>query len=429
MKKLTRDRVVPIISASPKGTPKPVSVKYRTGLRHAEMEIGKWRSETGARNPPLKDRNAINRRSETGVRQRRGNVADSHAPRNNTPETRLPGCPERIRTLESRDAAGPWQRLDRKQWGDWRLIFIAERSGLQRRLERHCRRAEIWAGGSIRDLAPLAMVPLRGFGGGGAWCRCNRKGSSNVAQQNPQKDQVCARQEPRETACEAWENDPQRDQAGGRPRPAQTAQGDNDRHYYEGDGLAAALGSRLLCGCGAQEARLDTDIGEGRGRTRLSCACRPAVQIEAEDRRTGGRLAMASMDTRAIEGEIDRIRSLGLEKLRREWRRLNHGEPPRISRDLLILALGYRLQEIAHGGLGKATRRKLQTMAKALRTTGRVGPTPSLSLKPGARLVREWGGRTHTVTVTEDGFEYAGTSYPSLTKIAKKITGAHWLGY
>ena len=137
---------------------------------------------------------------------------------------------------------------------------------------------------------------------------------------------------------------------------------------------------------------------------------------------------MASVDTRAIEGEIDRIRSLGLEELRREWRRLNHSEPPRISRDLLVLALGYRLQEIAHGGLGKATRRKLQTMAKALRTTGRVGPTPSLSLKPGARLVREWRGRTHTVTVTEDGFEYAGTSYPSLTKIAKKITGAHWSG-
>ena len=67
-------------------------------------------------------------------------------------------------------------------------------------------------------------------------------------------------------------------------------------------------------------------------------------------------------------------------------------------------------------------------MAKALQTTGRVGPAPSLSLKPGARLVREWRGRTHTVTVTEDGFAYAGTSYPSLTKIAKKITGAHWSG-
>jgi hypothetical protein len=101
---------------------------------------------------------------------------------------------------------------------------------------------------------------------------------------------------------------------------------------------------------------------------------------------------------------------------------------PGSSRDLLVLALGYRLQEIAHGGLGKATRRKLLTMAKALRATGRVGPTPSLSLKPGARLVREWRGRTHTVTVTEDGFEYVGTSYPSLTKIAKKITAAHWSG-
>ena len=44
---------------------------------------------------------------------------------------------------------------------------------------------------------------------------------------------------------------------------------------------------------------------------------------------------MALVDTRAIEGEIDRIRSLGLEELRREWRRLNHAEPPRISRDLL----------------------------------------------------------------------------------------------
>jgi hypothetical protein len=137
---------------------------------------------------------------------------------------------------------------------------------------------------------------------------------------------------------------------------------------------------------------------------------------------------MPGIDTRAIEGEIDRVRSLGLEDLRREWRRLYHSEPPRISRDLLVLALGYRLQEIAHGGLGKATRRKLQTMAKALRTTGRVGPTPSLSLKPGARLVREWRGRTYTVTVTEEGFEYAGTSYPSLTKIAKEITKAHWSG-
>jgi hypothetical protein len=137
---------------------------------------------------------------------------------------------------------------------------------------------------------------------------------------------------------------------------------------------------------------------------------------------------MANISANAIEPELDRIRSLGVDDLRIEWRRLYHSDPPRISRDLLVLALAYRVQEIEHGGLGKSTRRRLQTAAKALRTTGRVGPSPSLSLKPGARLVREWHGRTHTVTVTEDGFEYAGTNYPSLTKIAKKITGVHWSG-
>jgi hypothetical protein len=137
---------------------------------------------------------------------------------------------------------------------------------------------------------------------------------------------------------------------------------------------------------------------------------------------------MTELDAPAIEGEIARLRSLSLEELRREWRRMHDSDAPRVSRDLLILGLGYKLQEIEHGALGKATRRKLQTMSKALRTTGRVGPMPSLSLKPGARLIREWHGRTHVVTVTEDGFEFAGTSYASLSRVAKKITGIHWSG-
>ena len=117
-----------------------------------------------------------------------------------------------------------------------------------------------------------------------------------------------------------------------------------------------------------------------------------------------------------------------LDELRLEWRHLYKNDPPRISRDLLVLGIAYRRQEMQHGGLGKATLRKLRTLAKTLHTTGRVGPSPSLTLKPGTRLVREWHGRTHTVTVTEDGFEYAGANYPSLTKIARKITGAHWSG-
>lgn len=137
---------------------------------------------------------------------------------------------------------------------------------------------------------------------------------------------------------------------------------------------------------------------------------------------------MARSDKSAVERELDRTRSLKSAELRLEWKRLYQSSPPKISRDLFVLALGYRIQELQYGGLGKATRRKLQTVAKSLRTNGRVGPMPSLTLKPGARLVREWHGRTHTVTVTEEGFEYAGNIYPSLSKIAKQITHAHWSG-
>jgi hypothetical protein len=117
-----------------------------------------------------------------------------------------------------------------------------------------------------------------------------------------------------------------------------------------------------------------------------------------------------------------------LEELRREWRQLYCSEPPRISRDLMVRGIGYRRQEIQHGGLSKSTRRKLKTLAKLCRTEGRVATGPGLNLKPGSRLIREWHARTHTITVTEEGFEYAGASYSSLTTIAKEITGAHWSG-
>ncbi|PNG26341.1 DUF2924 domain-containing protein [Methylocella silvestris] len=135
-----------------------------------------------------------------------------------------------------------------------------------------------------------------------------------------------------------------------------------------------------------------------------------------------------TFDGVGLEAEVGRFRALGLDELREEWRRLWRSEPPRISRDLFVLALGYRMQELEHGGLGKATRRKLQTLGKALRETGQPVPAPGADLKPGCRLIREWHGRTHAVTVLEDGFEYAGAVYPSLTHLAKEITAAHWSG-
>jgi hypothetical protein len=72
--------------------------------------------------------------------------------------------------------------------------------------------AEIRADRAHPGSCPAGVPPLWGFGGDGAWCRRNRKGSLSVAQQNPPKDQVCARQEPRERAREAQDRSPELDQ-------------------------------------------------------------------------------------------------------------------------------------------------------------------------------------------------------------------------
>jgi len=125
---------------------------------------------------------------------------------------------------------------------------------------------------------------------------------------------------------------------------------------------------------------------------------------------------------------LSELQALSSRDLRTEWRRLLRTNPPSLSRDLLVRALAYRVQELAHGGLPKATSRKLATLAAELGGDGPISTEARAPIKPGARLVREWRGRTHVVTVTEDGFAYAGKAYPSLTGIAWAITGARWSG-
>lgn len=122
------------------------------------------------------------------------------------------------------------------------------------------------------------------------------------------------------------------------------------------------------------------------------------------------------------------LNELTAPQLREEWRRLHRSQPPRLSRDLLVRMIAYRMQELAHGGLSKATRRQLLALRKGRESDGSAMLVSGPRLKTGARLVREWRGNTHTVTVAEDGFEYRGRAYSSLTKVAWAITGAHWSG-
>jgi hypothetical protein len=129
-----------------------------------------------------------------------------------------------------------------------------------------------------------------------------------------------------------------------------------------------------------------------------------------------------------LSQKIAMLTDLTTQQLRTEWRRLYRNHPPRLSRDLLIRTIAYRMQELAYGGLSKATLRRLLALTKELQTSGGITPDSGPRIRPGARLVREWRGRTHTVVVTEEGFEFAGKTYSSLSKIAQAITGAHWSG-
>jgi hypothetical protein len=124
----------------------------------------------------------------------------------------------------------------------------------------------------------------------------------------------------------------------------------------------------------------------------------------------------------AIEAEIARIRSLPLDALRRRWRVIFGRTPPAaLGKDLLGRMMACRLQEQAFGSLDRERLRFLEGLA-------RHGGSPRRQLKPGTVLVRDYQGQRHTVTVAPDGFNWQGTTYPSLSAIARAITGTAWSG-
>ncbi len=141
----------------------------------------------------------------------------------------------------------------------------------------------------------------------------------------------------------------------------------------------------------------------------------------------GGRRDAGSEDAVAVK--LQALEQMDYAVLRSEWRRLYRAPPPkRVSRDLLMLGVGWKVQERAYGGLGAATKRRLADLAKTMERNGDVTRNRVARLKPGARLVREWRGEIHTVIVLEDGFEWKGTQWRSLSVIAREITGVHWSG-
>lgn len=130
---------------------------------------------------------------------------------------------------------------------------------------------------------------------------------------------------------------------------------------------------------------------------------------------------------RRIYLTLDWLEELAPEMLKNEWARRHDAPAPNISPDLLRLGLGYRLQEERLGGLSRETRSLLRQVARKA-DVGEPNMPPPRKLTPGTRLVRDWHGVGHTVTVLEKGFEYDGKTWRSLTAIARSITGTHWNG-
>jgi hypothetical protein len=126
---------------------------------------------------------------------------------------------------------------------------------------------------------------------------------------------------------------------------------------------------------------------------------------------------------------LARLPELELRELRQQWRALYKSEAsPHLSRELLLRAVAYRLQEVDLCGLRPERQRQLRQIAQQFKETGEIRRNARLELKSGTRLVREWQGGTYEVLVLDEGFSWQGTHYRSLSAVARKITGTPWSG-
>jgi hypothetical protein len=138
---------------------------------------------------------------------------------------------------------------------------------------------------------------------------------------------------------------------------------------------------------------------------------------------------VSATDPGALACEIVALSKTTPADLKSRWRALYGTEPPpRISRDLLIRALAYRIQEQALGGLKPSTRRLLVKVAADASARRPIQVAPAPALTPGTVLLREWHGTQHQVIVREDGVVFQGKRYKSLSQVAHRITGTKWSG-
>ncbi len=127
--------------------------------------------------------------------------------------------------------------------------------------------------------------------------------------------------------------------------------------------------------------------------------------------------------------EIAALSNMSYPDLQARWsRHFRYRAPKKLRRDQLELGIAWKLQAQTHGGLDAATRRRLDALVHTFEIRSDLAPKRATTLKPGARLLRAWGGKTHEILVTEAGFLWGGKTWASLSIIAREITGTRWSG-
>ena len=132
-----------------------------------------------------------------------------------------------------------------------------------------------------------------------------------------------------------------------------------------------------------------------------------------------------------IPARLAALKTTPTPALKTQWRELFESEPPPFNRRYLESRLAYRIQELAYGGLKPETIRRLERLGEELDGGDKKKRGIRADLTPitGTRLIREWQGVEHVVTVTADGFEWQGRPYKSISAIARAITGTRWNGW
>lgn len=133
-------------------------------------------------------------------------------------------------------------------------------------------------------------------------------------------------------------------------------------------------------------------------------------------------------DTNIIK-RVSALPTMTTSQLKSMWRELYDVDPPPYDKRFLIKRLAYRLQELAYGGLSAQVGKRLKSLARDESLIGRGRPAGDGRPITGTRLIREWKGVDHCVTVLVDGFEYQGRPFRSLSAVARAITGTRWNGW